>query len=103
MVLTSRIGIALGTALLALAMTGEAKAQGFGPMATARPITAAGSATGTAIAGVTATTAAISHGPQMYYVPQTYNNLNGLAGMIGRTVAPRSTTTYGTPTYRRRR
>ena len=41
------------------------------------------------------------YGPQPYYVPQTYSNLNGLAGMVGQTVAPRST--YAYPTYRRRR
>jgi hypothetical protein len=97
--LTTRIGIGLATALLALATTGDAKAQGYyggygygTPYYGVRPGYGYGTGYGYNRG---------YYGPQMYYVPQTYNNLNGLAGMIGRTVAPRSSY-YGTG-YRRRR
>lgn len=104
--LSSRIGIGLATALLALATTGDAKAQLYGGYGRgyANPYYGAGIGYGNGIGygpGYSYNRGYSYYGMQPYFVPQTYNNLNGLAGMIGRTVAPRST--YAYPTYRRRR
>jgi hypothetical protein len=100
--LTKRLGIGIATALLALATTGDAKAQGYyggygygygTPYYGVQPGYGYG-------AGYGYNRGYSYYGPR--YVPMgTYNNLNGLAGMIGRTVAPRSSY-YGTG-YRRRR
>ncbi len=97
--LASRIGIGVAAALLALATTGDAKAQGY----------YGGYGYGTPYYGVRpgygsgyGYNRGYSYYGQPMYVPMgTYNNLNGLAAMIGRTVAPRSSY-YGMP-YRRRR
>jgi hypothetical protein len=100
---TTRIGIGLATALLALATTGDAKAQIYGAYG--------GYGYGTPYYGVSPSygygvgygynRGYSYYGPQMYYVPQTYNNVNGIAGLVGGAVAPRSTNIV--PTSRRRR
>ncbi|HEY2154700.1 MAG TPA: hypothetical protein VGH33_03655 [Isosphaeraceae bacterium] len=98
---TTRIGIGLATALLALATTGDAKAQvyggyggyGYGPYNGVSPSYGYGVGYGY--------NRGYFYGPQIYYVPETYNNVNGIAGLVGRSVAPRSTTVI--PTIRRRR
>ncbi len=101
--LTTRIGIGLATALLALATTGDAKAQVYGgyggygyatPYYGVRPSYGYGS-------GYGYNRGYAYYAPQLFQVPQTYNNLNGLAGIVGGTVAPRSSY-YGTG-FRRRR
>lgn len=100
--LTSRIGIGLATALLALATSGDAKAQFYGGYGRGYANPYYGAGLGYGYGGGFGYNSGYSYYlPQPYFVPQTYNNVNGLAGMVGRTVAPRST--YAYPTYRRRR
>ncbi len=101
--LATRIGIGLATGLLALATTGDAKAQvfgGTGGYGYATPYYGVSPSYGYGV-GYGYNRGYSYYGPQMYYVPQTYNNLNGIAGLVGGTVAPRSTNVL--PTIRRRR
>jgi hypothetical protein len=97
--LTTRIGIA--TALLALATTGDAKAQGYyGGYGYGSPYYGVQPGYGYG-AGYGYNRGYSYYGPRMSVPMGTYNNLNGLAAMIGRTVAPRNTIVRST--YRRRR
>jgi hypothetical protein len=95
----SRISIGLATVLLALATTGDAKAQVYGGFGY-------GYGYGTPYYNVGPRYGyGVGYGYNGYpyyaapvYIPQTYNNLGGIAGMVGQSVAPRRT--YVVPTYR---
>ena len=96
----SRVAVGLVVAVLAVAAVPAANAQRYGNRGYGYGYVGPHYGSGTGI-GYNTFNRGYGYGPRYYPVPQTYNNLNGLAGMINQTVLRRQGYYYGNA-YRRR-